>query len=148
MEGARFTRVNRAVFADCLFLIGQAWVKRAAGDLRGAAEDLTQAVAMVPPGTVEMITGMIEAGEWPEPGPDLEAMDDWLERCRQAGAGELRMTIGEIPARPARPVLPAPPPRRVEAEAEFLKRLAQVVADAEARHGTGPHAGRPRESRP
>ena len=119
------------VFADCLFLIGQAWVTRALDDERGAAEDLAAAMALVPPGTVEMILGMIEDGDLPEPHPD--AMDDWLESCRQAGAGDFRLTFVRVPAAPPRPQPPALPPRPVESEAEFLVRLRRVRLDAEAR---------------
>ena len=71
---------------------------------------------------------MIEAGELPEPGPGPEAMDAWLEECRQAGAGDLRLTLGYMPA--------APPAGRSESEADFLARLARIRAEAEAKSGT------------
>ena len=135
MDRARVTRVDGAVFADALFLIGQAWVKRDAGDVRGAGEDLASAMALVPDGTAELILGMIEAGDLPEPGAGPAAMDAWLEHCRQAGAGDFRLTS----VRPSAFLkAPAAPPRQVESEADFLKRLPQIRADAEARHGTAP----------
>jgi hypothetical protein len=129
----RVLRVDSAAFADCLFLIGQAWVKRAGGDLQGAAVDLAGAMALVPEGSVELIMNLIEAGDLPEPSPDHDAMDAWLERCRQAGAGDLRLTL----VRAAPPPPAVPPARRVESEAEFLERLSRIRAEAEARHGTG-----------
>lgn len=48
MGKARFSRVDGAVFADCLFLVGQAWVRRAAGDAPGADEDLAAPAARCP----------------------------------------------------------------------------------------------------
>ena len=42
------------------------------------------------PGGVEAILFMIEMAELPKPGPGRGAMEEWLEECRQAGAGELR----------------------------------------------------------
>ena len=139
MDRARLTRIEGAVFADCLFLIGQAWVKRDAGDVRGATEDLAAATALVPDGTVELIMSLIEAGDLPEPSADPDAMDAWLERCRQAGAGDFKLTVSE---RPAAPRAPAPPPRQVESEEDFLKRLSQIRAEAEARQAA--RQGRPR----
>ena len=139
MERARVTRIDGSVLADCLFLIGQAWIKRAEGDAPGAAEDLAAAMRMVPPGTVEMVLDLIEAGELPEPRAD--DMDAWLERCREAGAGEFRMTVG-VRRMPAAPAV-----RHVESEADFLARLSQIRADAERRHGTGQYARRPGEPR-
>jgi hypothetical protein len=129
MDPSRLIRVDSAVFADALFLIGQAWVKRAAGDVPGAAADLAAAMRLLPEGGVELITGMIEGGDLPEPSQDPDGMDAWLERCRQAGAGDLRLTV----VRAARPVPAPPPPPQVESEADFLKRLSQIRADAEAR---------------
>jgi hypothetical protein len=105
MEFPPLTRVDAAAFADGLFLVGQAWVKRALGDDRGAVEYLADAMVVVPDGTVEMILSMIEDGVLPEPVPG--AMDPWLECCRQAGAGELRLTAARIPSTPA---TPAPSP--------------------------------------
>jgi hypothetical protein len=98
------TEANTAAFADCLFLVGQAWVKRAVGDDQGAVEYLVDAMVMVPDGTVEMILGLIEDRALPEPVPG--AMDPWLECCRQAGAGELRLTATRFPSAPAAPALP------------------------------------------
>jgi hypothetical protein len=91
MKFPPLSRVDTAAFADCLFLVGQAWVKRALGDDQGAVEYLADAMVMVPDGTIEMILCMIEDGALPEPVPG--AMDPWLECCRQAGAGELRLTV-------------------------------------------------------
>jgi hypothetical protein len=130
MDRARVTRVDGAVFADALFLIGQAWVRRDAGDVRGAAEDLAAAMVLVPDGTVELIMSMIEIGDLPEPSADLDAMAAWLESCRQAGAGDFKLTVTE---RPAVPKTLATPPRQVESETDFLKRLSRIRADAEAR---------------
>jgi hypothetical protein len=135
MDPSRIIRVDSAAFADALFLIGQAWVKRAAGDLPGAAVDLAAAMQLVPDGGVELITGMIEGGDLPEPSTDPAEMDAWLERCRQAGAGDLRLTVLRAPQPPP----PAPPPQ-VESDADFLKRLSKIRADAEAKYGTGPRS--------
>jgi hypothetical protein len=94
MKYPPLTGANPAAFADCLFLVGQAWVKRAVGDDRGAVEYLADAMVMVPDGTVEMILCLIEERALPEPVPG--AMDPWLECCRQAGAGELRLTAARF----------------------------------------------------
>ncbi len=144
MDRARLTRIDGAVFADCLFLIGQAWVKRDTGDVQGAAEDLAAATALVPEGAVELILSMIEAGELPEPSADPDQMDAWLERCRQAGAGDFKLTVSERPAAPPRapPRAPALAPRQVESEEDFLKRLSKIRAEAEARQAA--RQGRPR----
>jgi len=104
------TGADTAAFADCLFLVGQAWVKRAVGDDQGAVEYLAEAMVMVPDGTVEMILGLIEDRALPEPVPG--AMDPWLECCRQAGAGELRLTAARLPSAPAAPALPRVTSRR------------------------------------
>ena len=90
----RVVKVDPAVLADCMYLIGRAWLERGAGDVQGAARSLAAAMALVPPEAVQGILFMMEAGELPEPGPGAEAMDAWLEQCRQAGAGDLRMTLG------------------------------------------------------
>ena len=127
MERMRITKVPGAVFADTLFLIGQAWLKRDAGDVDGAAADLAAAMKLVPHEAVEGILFMIEAGELPEPAPGA-GMDAWLEQCRQAGAGEFRLTLGHRPA----------PERQVETTAEFLARLARVRAEADAAQGIAP----------
>jgi hypothetical protein len=55
-------------------------------------------------------------------------MGAWLERCRQAGAGDLRLTVVR-----AAPPAPVPPACQVESEADFLKRLSRIRAEAEAR---------------
>ena len=105
MKFPPLTRADTAAFADCLFLAGQAWVRRALGDDQGAVEYLADAMVMVPDGTVEMILCMIEDRTLPEPVPG--AMDPWLECCRQAGAGDLRLTAARFPSAPA---APAPSP--------------------------------------
>jgi hypothetical protein len=102
-----------------MYLVGRAWLERGAGDVEGAAASLAAAMVLVPRAAVEGILFMIEAGDLPTPGPEPEAMDAWLEECRQAGAGDLRMTLGYVPV--------APPPDRPETEAEFLMRLARMV---------------------
>lgn len=127
MDPSRITRVDGAVFADTLFLIGQAWLKRGAGDVDGAAADLAAAMKLVPLEAVEAILFMIEAGGLPEPAPGA-AMDAWLEQCRQAGAGDFRLTLGYRPA----------PGRQVETTAEFLARLARIRAEADAARGVAP----------
>jgi len=114
------TGADTAAFADCLFLVGQAWVKRAVGDDHGAVQYLADAMVMVPDGTVEMILGMIEDRALPEPVPG--AMDPWLECCRQAGAGELRLTAARF-GPPRR--LPLLPRRHLETEAAFPGRLSR-----------------------
>jgi hypothetical protein len=117
MEFLPLTRVDAAALADCLFLVGQAWVKRALGDDQGAVAFLAAAMVMVPDGTVERILSMIENGVLPEPVPG--AMNPWLECCRQAGAGELRLpSAGSRPPRRLRR-LPRVTPR--------LRRIPQVT---------------------
>lgn len=88
----RITRFDGAVLADALFLIGQAWVRGEDGDADGAAADLAAAMKLIPPDTVEAIHHFIEAGTLPEPSSAPGGMDAWLETCRQAGAGELKVT--------------------------------------------------------
>ena len=134
MDRMRITKVDGAVFADTLFLIGQAWLKRDIGDIDGAAADLAAALKLVPLEAVEAILFMIEAGELPKPGPGA-ALDAWLEQCRQAGAGEFRLTLGRRAA-------PAPGQAQ-ETEAEFLARLARIRAEAEAQAGTAPAPAAP-----
>ena len=119
MKFPPLTGADTAAFADCLFLVGQAWVKRALSDDQGAVEYLADAMVMVPDGTVEMILGMIENRVLPEPVPG--AMDPWLECCRRAGAGDLRLTVAGFPSSSA---APAPAPRHLETEAEFPGRLS------------------------
>jgi len=135
----RITKVPGAVFADTLFLIGQAWLKRGAGDIDGAAADLAAAMRLVPLEAVEAILFMIEAGELPQPGPGA-AMDEWLEQCRQAGSGEFRLTLGRVPPAPAR--------QGQESEAEFLARLARMTAEAEAKDGRTPGSMAPSPAGP
>jgi hypothetical protein len=84
----RITRVDGAVLADCLYLIGQALVKFADGD-DGGNEDLAAAERLVPAGGINELLRMVADGELPAPGPGPEATDAWLEACRMAGAGEL-----------------------------------------------------------
>jgi hypothetical protein len=122
------SKIGTAAFADCLFLVGQAWLKRAFGDDQGAVEYLADAMVVVPDGTVEMILCMIEDGALPEPVPG--AMDPWLECCRQAGAGELRLTVARFSSAQA---APASSPRHLETEAEFPGRLSQVHADEDVK---------------
>jgi hypothetical protein len=120
MKFPPLTGADTAAFADCLFLVGQAWVKRALGDDQGAVEYLADAMVMVPDGTVEMILGMIENRALPEPVPG--AMDPWLECCRRAGAGELRLTAARF--RPPRR-LPLLPRRYLGTEAALPGRLSR-----------------------
>ena len=86
----RVVKVDPAVLADTMYLIGRAWLERGAGDVDTAAASLAAAVVLIPPEGVQAILFMIEAGELPEPGPGPEAMDAWLEECRQADAGAVR----------------------------------------------------------
>jgi hypothetical protein len=139
MDRSRLLRVDSAALADALFLIGQAWVKRNAGDVAGATEDLAAALALVPDGTVDLILGLIDSGEWPQPSNDPDEMDAWLERCRLAGAGDIRLTV--LRAAPDPPRTAASPPR--ESEADFLNRLSQIRADAEARQAAARGLHRP-----
>ena len=125
---------DTAALADCLFLVGQAWVKRALGDDQGAVEYLVDAMAVIPDGTVEMILCMIEDGALPEPVPG--AMDPWLECCRQAGAGELRLTAARF--RPPRRLLLLPR-RHLETQAALPGRLS---GSERGGRQDGGHAGR------
>jgi hypothetical protein len=118
----RVVKVDPAALADGMFLIGQAWIKYGAGDHEGADADVDAAADLLPRQGIEAILFMIEAGDLPTPGPEPGAMGAWLEECRQAGAGELRMKLGYMPVTPA--------PDRPESEAEFIMRLAQ-------KYGTG-----------
>jgi hypothetical protein len=113
----RVVKVDPAALADGMFLIGQAWIKYGAGDHEGADADVDAAADLLPRQGIEAILFMIEAGDLPTPGPGPDAMEAWLEECRQAGAGELRMKLGYMPV--------TPPPGLPESEAEFLTRLAQ-----------------------
>lgn len=128
------TRFDGAVLADALFLIGQAWVKFAAKDLRGGDKDLAAARELVPPDTIEAITRMIDAGTLPEPAPDPAAMDAWLEQCRLAGAGDWTLT---------RIMFPSARELQQEEHEAFLARLAGIGAQAEARRVAGEPADVP-----
>ena len=55
------------MLADCLFLIGQAMAKIAAGDDAGGNEDLAAAYRLVPPAGIDEILRMVRAGEIPPP---------------------------------------------------------------------------------
>jgi hypothetical protein len=125
---ARITRFDGAVLADCLFLIGQAWVKFGAGHQAGADEDLYAAERLVPPEGVRAILRMIGAGELPAPGPGPAAMDAWLEACRQAGAGELVLF---------RILFPSAAELAQEEHEAFLARLDDLVAAANRRMAAG-----------
>jgi hypothetical protein len=116
-------RVDGAVLADCLFLIGQAWIKRVTGNDRGALADLAAASALVPEGSVELFLGMIEDGDLPEPRAD--DMDAWLERCRMAGAGDLWLTVGRFSGPPEPP---APPPAAEPPKAEPINLADELRA--------------------
>jgi hypothetical protein len=120
----RVVKVDPAALADGMFLIGQAWIKYGAGDHEGADADVDAAADLLPRQGIEAILFMIEAGDLPTPGPEPGAMEAWLEECRQAGAGELRMKLGYMPV--------TPPPDRPESEAEFIMRLAQKYATGSA----------------
>jgi hypothetical protein len=120
-------KVPGPVFADALFLIGQSWLSLRAGDVNGAGEGLAEAGKLIPLWAVEEILFMIEDGGLPD--PSLEAGSAaWLEKCRQAGAGEFTLVLGLH--------TPAEPGRSQETEAEFLAALARTRAEAEARFGT------------
>jgi hypothetical protein len=120
-------RVPGPVFADALFCIGQAWLKRRTGDMDGAGDDLADAAGLIPVWAVEEILFMIEDGSLPDPG-EAAGAEAWLEKCRQAGAGEFTLVLGlHTPDEPA---------RSQETEAEFLAQLARIRADAEAQAGT------------
>ena len=123
----RITRVDGAVLADCLYLIGQAMVRLEAGDAAGFNEAQAAAERLVPAAGINEILRMVEAGEIPAPDP--RAMDEWLEACRMAGAGELVLFRILVPS--------AAELAREEHEA-FLARLAEMVAEAEARRAPGP----------
>jgi len=129
MERSRITRFDGAVMADALFLIGQAWVKRVAGDEAGAVEDETAVARLLPPDTVTAIRALIIEGDLPVPGPGAEAMDAWLEQCRLAGAGEWRLL---------RIAGPSAEEARLEQEKAFLARLEEIRAEADAAQGIAP----------
>ena len=120
----RITRFDGAVLADTLFLAGQAWVKREAGDVDGAAGDLAAAMKLVPADTVEAILGFITDGTLPEPAPGDGGMDAWLETCRQAGAGELEVI---------RILFPSAAELAQEEREAFFARSDEIRAEAERR---------------
>jgi hypothetical protein len=122
----RITRVDGAVLADCLFMIGQAMVKLADGDDAGANEDLAAAHKLVPPAGVDEIMRMVLDGEIPPPDP--AAMDEWLEACRMAGSGELVLF---------RILFPSAAELAQEERDAFNARLAEHRADAERRMASG-----------
>jgi hypothetical protein len=119
MGRARVTRFDGAALADCLYLIGQAWVKLEAGDDAGMSEDLAAAERLAPPGAVKAVLCMIGSGELPAPGSDPAAMDTWLEACRMAGAGDLALI---------RIMLPSAAELAREEHEAFLRRLDQIAA--------------------
>ena len=128
----RITRVDGAVLADCLYLIGQAMVCLEAGDAAGFNEAHTAAEQLVPAAGINEILRMIEAGEIPAPDP--EAMDGWLEACRMAGAGELVLY---------RILFPTAAELAQEEHDAFMQRLGEMVADAERRKASGEETWRP-----
>ena len=119
--------------ADALFLIGQAWVKRVAGDAAGAGREEAALARLLPPDTIARIRTLIIEGDLPMPGPGPEAMDAWLEQCRLAGAGEWRLL---------RIAAPSAAEARLEQEKAFLGRLAGI-RQAEAARGVAPVAPEP-----
>jgi len=128
-DSAPITRFDGAALADGLFLIGQAWVKRLTADDRGAAEDETAAVRLLGRDTVAAIRMMILEGDLPRPELGPGGMDAWLEHCRRAGSGEWKL-------------MRVTPPSGREAqrrqEEDFLARLAEIRAEAEAQNGIEP----------
>jgi hypothetical protein len=122
----RIDRVDGAVLADCLFLIGQAMVKLADGDDAGANEDLAAAHKLVPPAGVDEIMRMVLDGKIPPPDP--AAMDEWLEACRMAGSGELVLF---------RILFPSAAELAQEERDAFLARLDEIRADSERRKAAG-----------
>lgn len=144
MECDRLVRVDGLQLSNCLFAYGQAWTKLERGDKDGADAAMRQAQGIVPPETVDLITSMITRGELPVPGPDGK----WTDKCRDAREGRLTLSLlvcsdqaaheravaaDPAPRLRATPV-PGPPPRQVESEADFLKRLSRIRAEAEAKH--------------
>ena len=122
----RIDRVDGAVLADCLFLIGQAMAKFTVGDDAGGDEDLAAAYRLVPPAGVNEILRMVRDGEIPPPDP--AAMDEWLEACRMAGSGELVLY---------RILFPSAAELAQEERDAFNARLAEHRADAERRMASG-----------
>ena len=134
----RITRVDGAVLADCLYLIGQAMVRLEAGDAAGFNEAHAAAEQLVPAAGINEILRMVEAGEIPPPDP--AAMEDWLEACRMAGSGELVLF---------RIMFPSARELAEEDREAFLQRLDEVAADAERRMASGElQAGPPAPKKP
>lgn len=127
------------MFADALFCIGQAWLKRRAGDMDGAGDGLADAAKLIPVWAVEEILFMIEDGALPDPG-EAAGAEAWLEKCRQAGAGEFTLVLGLH--------TPGDPARSQETEADFLARLARERAEAERRMAAGELADPEPEAKP
>jgi hypothetical protein len=122
----RITRVDGAVLADCLYLIGQAMVRLEAGDAAGFNEAHAAAEQLVPAAGINEILRMVETGVIPPPDP--AAMDDWLEACRMAGSGELVLF---------RILYPSAAELAQEERDAFLERLTEIRADAERRLASG-----------
>jgi hypothetical protein len=122
----RIDRVDGAVLADCLYLIGQAMVKFTDGDAAGGNEDLAAAYRLVPSAGIDEILRMVRDGEIPPPDP--AAMDEWLEACRMAGSGELVLF---------RILFPSAAELAQEERDAFNARLAEHCADAERRMVSG-----------
>lgn len=125
-RGVRITRVDGAVLADCLYLIGQAMVSLQAGDAAGFNEAHAAAERLVPAAGINEILRMVEAGEIPPPDP--AAMDEWLETCRMAGSGEFVLF---------RILFPSAAELAQEERDAFRERLAEHAADAERRMAAG-----------
>src|SRR6267142_2091322 len=86
------------------------------------------AMKLIPPDTVEAIHHFIEAGTLPEPSSGPGGMDAWLETCRQAGAGELKVT---------RILFPSAAEVAEEDRAAFFARLDEIRAEAERMAASG-----------
>ena len=128
----RITRVDGAVLADCLYLIGQAMVALEAGDADGFNEAHAAAEQLVPAEGINEILRMVEAGKIPPPDP--AGMDEWLEACRMAGSGELVLFRILVPS--------AAEIAREEHEA-FMRRLDEMESDADRRKAAGLPPWRP-----
>jgi hypothetical protein len=128
----RITRVDGAALADCLYLIGQAFVSLEAGDAAGFNEAHAAAEQLVPAAGINEILRMVEAGELPLPDP--AAMDEWLEACRMAGSGELVLY---------RILFPSAAELAQEEHDAFMTRLDEIRADAERRAASGETPWRP-----
>ncbi len=75
VERVHLEDVEGLPLSSCLHLIVQGWAKHARGDKDGGPDCLDQADLMTPPGTVDLILGMIRVGQLPVPGPDT--MAEW-----------------------------------------------------------------------